>query len=443
MLSDLRSDTDGDIVAENLRAVQAISFAYQLESMRAFEVVDRLVELFQRGQLPLGTGKAGSLLKRYASAAARLSAPQRRLLYARALGVAGDTADTAQTNHEFPSLWLRFMAGVALLDRRQDASSVSPRPRVLSALAWRAARALAANASARGAGLSGPVEHLCEVANLLRAVLQAPEIRKAIGARDMWQVIDKVSAAYLGGARNVARHRKLAEAGSAILEWVAKQADALAEPTPPTPFPDPALLDAVQAWLAGRGEPDTADDDAEPTDGPALAAPSVQLWALARELVRIIGIEAVPGRRGLAAAPADQAHPQGLVVLFSGAAGTGKTLGAHALAAMLSRDLVRVDLTQVVSKTIGETEKNLDAVLARVEHNDVVLLLDEADALFGKRTDVHDAHDRYADAEINSALQRLRAHNGMVILESTADPSGAGAAGGLMTGLNHVVHFPR
>ena len=443
MLAESAPDTKGGIVAENIHAVQTIAFAHQLESMRAFEVADRLVELFQQGQLPLGRGTAGSVLQRYAKAAGRLTARQRRQLYARALGVAGDAADAAQTNHEFHSLWLRLVASVALLDRRQDASSVPARPRVLSAVAWSAARALAANASAHGTGLASPVKHLGVLANLLRAVLQAPEIGKAFGARDMWQVIERVSTVHLGGARNVARHRKLAEAGSAILEWVAGHAKALVEPVPPAAFPDPALLDAVQAWLAARGERDDTDNDPKPTDGPAPASPSAPLWALSRELLRIMGIEYRLGRGGLAAAPADEAQPQGLVVLFSGAAGTGKTLGAHALAATLARDLVRVDLRHVVSKYIGETEKNLDALLARVEHSGAVLLLDEADALFGKRTEVQDAHDRYAGSEIDYLLQRLQAHNGMVILEGTAIPSGTDAAGSLMTGLRHVVHFPR
>ena len=441
MLADLAPDTEGDIVAENIRTVQAIYFAYQLESMRAFEVADRLVELFQQGQLPLGRGRAGSQLERYAKAAGRLSAPQRHQLYARALGVAGEAADAVPANHEFRSLWLRLIAGVALLDRRQDDSSGPARP-VSAAVAWRAARTLAANASAHGAGLAGAVKDLSVMANLLRAVLQAPEIRRAFGSRDMWQVIEQVATVYLGGARNVARHRRLAQAGSAILGWVAEQADALIKPAPPAPFPDAALLDAVRAWLAARGERDDADNDTKPTDWLALAPPSVQLWALASELVRIMGIEAMLGRRELAAAPAVEADPQGLVVLFCGAPGTGKTLGAHALAATLSRDLVRVDLRQVVSRYIGETEKNLDALLARVQNSGAVLLLDEADALFGKRSDVQDAHDRHADSDIGYLLQRLRTHEGMVILESTAIPS-SGEAEGLAAGLSHVVRFPR
>jgi len=441
MLPDLQPDTDRDIVADNIRAVQAIYFAYQLESMWAFQVVDRLVELFQQGLLPLGRGKAGSLLKRYARTADRLSAQQRQQLYSRALGVPGGTANDARANREFHSLWLRLVASVALFERQKDASSVLAQPlAILAAAVWRAARGLATNASANGARLVGTVKRLSIDANLIRAVLQAPEVQKAFGARDMWQVIDQVASTHLGGARNVARYRKLAHAGSAILQWLAGHADALKEPAAENPFPDSALIDAVQAWLAASRESDDSDDDnAKPIDRLALPSPAVHLWALARELIRIMGIEATLRRSAPLVEP--ETPTQGVVALFCGAADTGKTLGAHAVAAALSREVVHVDLRQVVSKYIGETEKNLDAVLARAEHTGAVLLLDEADALFGKRTDVQDSHDRYADSDIDYLLQRLRARQGMTILESKVMP--AGADGGLMVGLSHVVHFPR
>lgn len=439
MLPDLHPDIDSSIVANNIKAVQASYFAHQLESMRAFEVVDRLVELFQQGLLPLGAGKAGRLLKRYANTADRLSAQERQQLYARTLGVPGGAATDPQANHEFHSLWLGLVASVALFEHRQNAASVLALSRAASAAAvWRMARALAANASAHGATLTDSVKRVSIEANLLRAVLQAPEIQKAFGARDMWQVIEQVASTHLGGARNVARRRTLAHAGSAILQWLADHADALSKPAAPSTgitFPDSALIDPVQTWLAASREHDDA------TNWLALPSPSVQLWSLANELVRIMGIEAMIGRRGSLPQAGVQTHPHGMVALLCGPARTGKTLGAHALAAALSRDLVRVDLRQVVSKYVGETEKNLDAVLARVEHAGALLLLDEADALFGKRTDVQDSHDRYANAETGYLLQRLQAHRGMVILESKVLP--AGAEGRAMAGLSHVVQFPR
>ena len=107
---------------------------------------------------------------------------------------------------------------------------------------------------------------------------------------------------------------------------------------------------------------------------------------------------------------------RGVRALFSGPSGTGKTLAARILAAELGMDLYRVDLAAVVNKYIGETEKNLHEVLTRAEALDVVLLLDEGDALLGGRTDVKSANDRYANLETNYLLQRLESFQGIVIV---------------------------
>jgi SpoVK/Ycf46/Vps4 family AAA+-type ATPase len=108
-------------------------------------------------------------------------------------------------------------------------------------------------------------------------------------------------------------------------------------------------------------------------------------------------------------------------VLFAGPAGTGKTMAAEALAKSLGRDLFRVNLAEVVSKYIGETEKNLDRVFSDAQTAGAVLFLDEADALFGKRSDVKDSHDRYANQEVSYLLQRIEAFDGVVLLSSN-DP---------------------
>lgn len=108
----------------------------------------------------------------------------------------------------------------------------------------------------------------------------------------------------------------------------------------------------------------------------------------------------------------------GTMALFAGPSGTGKTMSAEVLAAETGRDVYRIDLASVVSKYIGETEKNLDRVLETAAAKDVVLLFDEADALFGQRTDVRDAHDRYANADTNYLLQRIEQYPGLVILIS-------------------------
>ena len=107
---------------------------------------------------------------------------------------------------------------------------------------------------------------------------------------------------------------------------------------------------------------------------------------------------------------------RGQVTLFSGPSGTGKTLAAEIIAGELGLDVFKLDLSAVVSKYIGETEKNLDQVFDAASAGNLVLFFDEADALFGKRSEVKDARDRYANIEVSYLLQRLEAYDGMVVL---------------------------
>jgi len=121
---------------------------------------------------------------------------------------------------------------------------------------------------------------------------------------------------------------------------------------------------------------------------------------------------AAKGRRGL-----------GVSALFTGASGTGKTMAAEALARELRLDLYRIDLSAVVSKYIGETEKNLKQVFDAAEEGGALLLFDEADALFGKRSEVRDSHDRYANIEVGYLLQRIEAYQGLAILTTNLKSS--------------------
>jgi hypothetical protein len=111
-------------------------------------------------------------------------------------------------------------------------------------------------------------------------------------------------------------------------------------------------------------------------------------------------------------------YARGLAVtaLFAGASGTGKTMAAEAIASDLDLDLYQIDLAGVVSKYIGETEKNLRRIFDAAEDSGAVLLFDEADALFGKRSDVRDSHDRYANVEVSYLLQRMDSYRGLAIL---------------------------
>ncbi|MBU0595989.1 ATP-binding protein [Candidatus Bipolaricaulota bacterium] len=130
---------------------------------------------------------------------------------------------------------------------------------------------------------------------------------------------------------------------------------------------------------------------------------------------------------------------RGVSALFSGSSGTGKTMAAEILANHIGGELYRIDLASVVSKYIGETEKNLRRVFDVAEQSGAILFFDEADALFGKRTEVKDSHDRYANIEINYLLQRMEEYSGLAIL-ATNRRSALDQA--FMRRLRFLVNFP-
>jgi SpoVK/Ycf46/Vps4 family AAA+-type ATPase len=134
------------------------------------------------------------------------------------------------------------------------------------------------------------------------------------------------------------------------------------------------------------------------------------------------------GRRGL-----------GVSALFAGDSGTGKTMAAEVLAHELELDLYRIDLSAVVSKYIGETEKNLRQVFDAAEEGGSILLFDEADALFAKRGEVKDSHDRYANMEVAYLLQRMESYQGLAILTTNLKSSLDRA---FTRRLRFTVHFP-
>ena len=129
----------------------------------------------------------------------------------------------------------------------------------------------------------------------------------------------------------------------------------------------------------------------------------------------------------------------GISALFAGASGTGKTMAAEVLAGALKLDLYRIDLSQVVNKYIGETEKNLRRLFDAAESGGAILLFDEADALFGKRSEVKDSHDRYANIEVSYLLQRMETYRGLSIL-TTNMKTALDAA--FLRRLRFIVQFP-
>jgi ATPase family associated with various cellular activities (AAA) len=199
--------------------------------------------------------------------------------------------------------------------------------------------------------------------------------------------------------------------------------------------PGPLLWEAcrIQARprlddLAQRLDPTATWDD--------LVLPEAQRQVLGDIVVHVQQRAKVYERWGFAA---KGSRGLGISALFAGQSGTGKTMAAEVLANVLRLDLYRIDLSQVVSKYIGETEKNLRRVFDAAEEGGAVLLFDEADALFGKRSEVKDSHDRYANIEVSYLLQRMEAYCGLAILTSNMknalDPA-------FLRRLRFVVQFP-
>jgi hypothetical protein len=213
-------------------------------------------------------------------------------------------------------------------------------------------------------------------------------------------------------------------------------------------------LARYQSSLDGRTEPQLQDVLAG-----SLNAEGVGLEALAQPLPDHIPDDAMvmtPGLRGelnrlllrcrgregvvdgLGASAVAKYRP-GVRALFTGPSGTGKTLAAGWVATRLGLPLYRVDLAAVTNKYIGETEKNLAQLLARAEHAEVILLFDEADSMFGKRTDVKDSNDRFANAQTNYLLQRIESFDGIVFLTSNSrarfDPA-------FFRRLDTIIEFP-
>jgi hypothetical protein len=289
-----------------------------------------------------------------------------------------------------------------------------------------AARALADMLSGPTA-LAGPDPEPPDRAPRLRIETPAPGIAER---RDLWRAaLGTPRAEALGPALD-----RLAVQFGLDLTGVRAAADLVAPATPPEAMA-PALWQAAR--VQGRRSLDGLAqriDSRAGWDDLVLPAPLVaqlrDLSAHVRQSWRVGEAWgwASKSPRGLGAA-----------ALFTGASGTGKTLAAEVIAGELGLDLYRIDLSQVVSKYIGETEKNLARVFTAAEESGAILLFDEADALFGKRSEVKDSHDRYANIEVSYLLQRMESYRGLAIL--TTNQKGA-LDQAFLRRLRFVVTFP-
>ncbi|MPY43963.1 ATP-binding protein, partial [Streptomyces phyllanthi] len=217
-----------------------------------------------------------------------------------------------------------------------------------------------------------------------------------------------------------------------------------------------AAVAGAGARLAGNGRPEPVSDHIEPAIATVTRGRSGSAVhsIVPRRTVEDLVLPDAQLNQILEIASAFRAWPRiaetwgfarrtahgGVKALFTGEPGTGKTMSAEIVTGMLGLELLKVDLAQIVSKWVGETEKNMEAAFRQAEESHAVLLFDEADSLFGKRGEVKHGTDRYANLEVGYLLQRLEASDGLVILTSNLkdniDPA-------FTRRFHFVVHFPR
>ena len=246
----------------------------------------------------------------------------------------------------------------------------------------------------------------------------------------LWRgALGKAAKGLNGQVQHVAEHFQLGPAAIRAAAATATQRIAQGD-TPATALWEACRAEARPrlADLAQRIEPRATWD--------AIVLPAITLQSMRMIAAQVRQRSRVYREWGFAA---QSERGLGVSALFSGGSGTGKTMAAEVVANELAVDLYRVDLSVVVSKYIGETEKNLRRVFDAAEQSGAILLFDEADALFGRRSEVKDSHDRYANVEVSYLLQRIEAYRGLAILttnlRNAIDPA-------FLRRLRFVLHFP-
>ena len=283
-----------------------------------YQVVERIVELFRQGMLPLGRGRVGDYLyKYYQKAGERITESERRDLYFRCFGAPGGNPGSSEPNRDFNELWLRFLSAVSSFARQLTVDRLlrSTVPMSVSQEQVRkAGRDLGANLSRNGFGIAynAAVEMQQSILEF-RDVLTDPELRNVFGARDMWQVIDLVNANYLGGSRNTHRFRTQSRNGAIVIRWIANHVQQLSSVTGPVlqvdqivnpqmfradpdhkPTVEPTdwdLVNACEQWLAVGGVQDqSVEQYAQPIEAPITSSRPIGMPQFARDALDSAGI---------------------------------------------------------------------------------------------------------------------------------------------------------
>jgi hypothetical protein len=314
-LPDLEATTDYQVVEDNIRLMGPMIFASMFDELKAFQVVDKLIEMSQRGELSLIRGKAGTQLYHYwRQAPNRMSEMERQTFYAMTLGIPTGQPGIS-VNRDFQDLWIRFVSSVSSLVRENRVDQIlrSQLPVAINQQqVKKSARDLASNMSLYGYGMAyyAAIDLQTQINEMIE-LLQDTELRAAFGARDMWGVIDQVAQLELGGARNSSKYRTLATCGAIITAWLANNTDRLRDPTRPmielrdvenpparpsgqtaTSHPtDYDLVNACELWLADSAmTEDRVEELAQPRESPQQPSRPIQIPSVARDLLEGAGL---------------------------------------------------------------------------------------------------------------------------------------------------------
>ncbi len=318
----LNAVTKYQIQATNVEAMGPLICAAMFDELKAFEVVDKIVESAQNGTLTTGISDAGAMIYRYwKDTPNRMSDGERRNFYALTMGIPGGPVNSS-ANVDFNDLWIRFVSSVSSLVRQKTADQIL-RANIPSAVSQqqvrKAARDLAANLSLHGFGMVlYAARDLQDQISKIIDLLSHPDILRAYGAVDMWGVIDLVATLELGGARSSARYRTLATCGAIITRWLSQNIrrfnsttttervidiDLVLSANPPsegdnaTMKPtDYDLVNACELWLADTAVSDERIEQmSQPREAPAMTSRPVPIPAFGREVSDILEQALPPG----------------------------------------------------------------------------------------------------------------------------------------------------
>ncbi|MBX3160375.1 MAG: hypothetical protein KF773_30705 [Deltaproteobacteria bacterium] len=257
-LPSLEDKAQADILADNVSALGALYFAAQLEDLKFFAVADKVTEQFLSGLIPVSRSEGGgAIYKYYRDAEDRFTEVERRSMYARAFGFAQGAVEEPLPNREFGDLWIRFCSATSIYQR--EVAVTGQRRKITEEELFKNARDLAVNLSLHGYGIAhfAAIELQDTIKGLLKT-LSYPDVLQAYGVLDVWQLVERVSGLYLGGAVNSVRQRALATAGSQIILWLAEKSKHLSG-IGGTLGLEPGLIKNIDRWLAitGTGEDQT------------------------------------------------------------------------------------------------------------------------------------------------------------------------------------------